>query len=88
MKMFKLPRLPFKKKTNSAMTSREIELIKLAEREIENENREVVLNNQPNPRSFRRFLFPQLTPGGPFGLAIRRLTEDRSNWPENEQGEI
>jgi hypothetical protein len=75
--------------TNSpSETEREIELIKSAEQEIFSENRAEILQNKPNPRGFRKFLFPQLTPGGPLGLVARRAIEDRQNWPENERKEI
>lgn len=69
-------------------SAREIELIKKAQEELQNESREEILQNKPNPRGFRKFLFPQLTPGGPLGMVTRRMVEDRQNWPENEKKEM
>jgi hypothetical protein len=71
-----------------AESDREIELINMAKEELQNENRAEILQNKSNPRGFRKFLFPQLTPGGPLGLVARRAIEDRQNWPEIEKKEI
>jgi len=67
---------------------REAMLIKQAEAERDSENRAEILQNLPNPRRFRKFLFPQLTPSGPLGLILRRMTEERTNWPRNERDQI
>lgn len=77
-----------RKSRNTPLTDREIELLRKAAEEEKEEFRGEILENKADVRGFKRFLFPNLTPGGPLGLVNRRLIENRKNWPEENQKEI